>query len=164
MMILTICWRNQWRSNKQTKTVTAPKKFLNGDIMIDYYLDIFWGVTNLLRFKKVLEYRGMDHFDVLPDGWVETTHSSGLPVYLVFVFLSIFQSLLFLASANSVLYVLPSLFHWSWLRSKSQVGIKIILSKNILVFDTECRNRRFLVCFKRKFGRKLRKGRKKTKA
>ncbi|KAI1716726.1 microprocessor complex subunit DGCR8 [Ditylenchus destructor] len=34
------------------------------------------------RFKRVLEYRGTDHFDVLPDGWVEVTHSSGLPVYL----------------------------------------------------------------------------------
>uniref|UniRef100_A0A915DUP7 Microprocessor complex subunit DGCR8 n=1 Tax=Ditylenchus dipsaci TaxID=166011 RepID=A0A915DUP7_9BILA len=34
------------------------------------------------RLKRVLEYRGTDHFDVLPDGWVEVTHSSGLPVYL----------------------------------------------------------------------------------
>uniref|UniRef100_A0A914H1J6 Microprocessor complex subunit DGCR8 n=1 Tax=Globodera rostochiensis TaxID=31243 RepID=A0A914H1J6_GLORO len=34
------------------------------------------------KFKRVLEFRGMDHFDVLPDGWVEITHASGLPVYL----------------------------------------------------------------------------------
>ncbi|KAI1707074.1 microprocessor complex subunit DGCR8 [Ditylenchus destructor] len=34
------------------------------------------------RLKRVLEYRGTDHFDVLPDGWVEVTHASGLPVYL----------------------------------------------------------------------------------
>lgn len=31
-------------------------------------------------------YRGTDHFDVLPDGWVEVTHSSGLPVYLVYLY------------------------------------------------------------------------------
>ncbi|KAL3080827.1 hypothetical protein niasHS_014932 [Heterodera schachtii] len=34
------------------------------------------------KFKRVLEFRGMDHFDVLPDGWVEITHASGLPVFL----------------------------------------------------------------------------------
>uniref|UniRef100_A0A915MNJ4 Microprocessor complex subunit DGCR8 n=1 Tax=Meloidogyne javanica TaxID=6303 RepID=A0A915MNJ4_MELJA len=34
------------------------------------------------RFKRVLEYRANDHFNVLPDGWVEITHASGLPVYL----------------------------------------------------------------------------------
>ncbi|KAF7629986.1 hypothetical protein Mgra_00009015 [Meloidogyne graminicola] len=34
------------------------------------------------RLKRVLEYRANDHFNVLPDGWVEITHASGLPVYL----------------------------------------------------------------------------------
>jgi hypothetical protein len=33
--------------------------------------------------KRVLAYRGVDHFDVLPEGWVEITHASGLPVYFV---------------------------------------------------------------------------------
>uniref|UniRef100_A0A915LBF9 Phosphodiesterase n=1 Tax=Meloidogyne javanica TaxID=6303 RepID=A0A915LBF9_MELJA len=28
------------------------------------------------RFKRVLEYRANDHFNVLPDGWVEITHAS----------------------------------------------------------------------------------------
>ncbi|MFH4977865.1 hypothetical protein AB6A40_004574 [Gnathostoma spinigerum] len=32
--------------------------------------------------KVVLAHRGTDYFDVLPEGWVEVTHTSGLPVYL----------------------------------------------------------------------------------
>ncbi|VDM36746.1 unnamed protein product [Toxocara canis] len=32
--------------------------------------------------KTVLAHRGIDYFDVLPEGWVELTHTSGLPVYL----------------------------------------------------------------------------------
>uniref|UniRef100_A0A0N5AVM4 DRBM domain-containing protein n=1 Tax=Syphacia muris TaxID=451379 RepID=A0A0N5AVM4_9BILA len=34
------------------------------------------------REKVVLAHRDMDYFDVLPEGWVEVTHSSGLPIYL----------------------------------------------------------------------------------
>uniref|UniRef100_A0A1I8AFN1 DRBM domain-containing protein n=1 Tax=Steinernema glaseri TaxID=37863 RepID=A0A1I8AFN1_9BILA len=34
------------------------------------------------RSKRVLEHRGYDHFDVLPQGWVEVSHESGLIVYL----------------------------------------------------------------------------------
>lgn len=26
--------------------------------------------------------RGRDHFDVLPEGWIEVTHNSGMPIYL----------------------------------------------------------------------------------
>ncbi|KAK0425775.1 hypothetical protein QR680_009378 [Steinernema hermaphroditum] len=35
-----------------------------------------------VRTKRVLEHRGYDHFDVLPQGWVEVSHESGLTVYL----------------------------------------------------------------------------------
>ncbi|VDK24158.1 unnamed protein product, partial [Anisakis simplex] len=35
-----------------------------------------------MREKIVLAHRGVDYFDVLPEGWVELTHTSGLPVYL----------------------------------------------------------------------------------
>ncbi|VDD92190.1 unnamed protein product [Enterobius vermicularis] len=34
------------------------------------------------REKVVLAHRDTDYFDVLPEGWVEVTHSSGLPIYL----------------------------------------------------------------------------------
>lgn len=40
----------------------------------------------LFRFKRILEFKGTDHFDVLPNGWIEVTHYSGLPVYLVIIF------------------------------------------------------------------------------
>lgn len=36
-----------------------------------------------VRKKRVLEFRPADPFSVLPDGWIEITHNSGLPVYLV---------------------------------------------------------------------------------
>lgn len=35
----------------------------------------------LIIHKRVLQYKGTNYFDVLPAGWVEITHSSGLPVY-----------------------------------------------------------------------------------
>ena len=34
------------------------------------------------RMKRVLEFRAIDHMNVLPDGWMEITHASGLPVFL----------------------------------------------------------------------------------
>ncbi|XP_052870079.1 microprocessor complex subunit DGCR8 [Anopheles cruzii] len=34
------------------------------------------------RFKKVLDEKGRNHFEVLPEGWVQATHVSGMPLYL----------------------------------------------------------------------------------
>lgn len=34
------------------------------------------------RFKIILEERGKNHFEVLPEGWVQVTHNTGMPVYL----------------------------------------------------------------------------------
>ncbi|XP_067135138.1 microprocessor complex subunit DGCR8 [Centruroides vittatus] len=34
------------------------------------------------RQKVVLKAKGCDHFDILPEGWIEVTHHSGMPVYL----------------------------------------------------------------------------------
>jgi len=34
------------------------------------------------RTKTVLKKRGQDYFEVLPEGWIEATHSSGMPLYL----------------------------------------------------------------------------------
>ncbi|XP_049285755.1 microprocessor complex subunit DGCR8 [Anopheles funestus] len=34
------------------------------------------------RFKQVLEEKGRNHFEVLPEGWVQATHTSGMPLYL----------------------------------------------------------------------------------
>lgn len=32
--------------------------------------------------KIVLQEVGRNHFEVLPEGWVQVTHNSGMPVYL----------------------------------------------------------------------------------
>lgn len=34
------------------------------------------------KFKTVLEEKGRNHFDVLPEGWLQVTHNSGMPIYL----------------------------------------------------------------------------------
>ncbi|XP_058823368.1 microprocessor complex subunit DGCR8 [Topomyia yanbarensis] len=34
------------------------------------------------RFKEVLEEKGRNHFEVLPEGWVQATHISGMPLFL----------------------------------------------------------------------------------
>lgn len=34
------------------------------------------------RTKTVLKKRGQDYFEVLPEGWIEVTHLSGMPLYL----------------------------------------------------------------------------------
>lgn len=34
------------------------------------------------KLKVVLEERGKNHFEVLPAGWVDISHNSGIPVYL----------------------------------------------------------------------------------
>ncbi|XP_055679249.1 microprocessor complex subunit DGCR8 [Lutzomyia longipalpis] len=34
------------------------------------------------RSKIVLEEKGRNHFEVLPEGWVQVTHNSGIPLYL----------------------------------------------------------------------------------
>ncbi|VDP45206.1 unnamed protein product [Soboliphyme baturini] len=35
-----------------------------------------------IREKIVLRNRGTEYFEVLPDGWIDVTHNSGIPVYL----------------------------------------------------------------------------------
>lgn len=32
--------------------------------------------------KTVLIEKGQNHFDVLPEGWIQVTHNSGMPLYL----------------------------------------------------------------------------------
>ncbi|XP_015923719.1 titin homolog [Parasteatoda tepidariorum] len=35
-----------------------------------------------VKEKLILKVRGKDHFEVLPEGWIEVTHNSGIPIYL----------------------------------------------------------------------------------
>ncbi|XP_013779177.1 uncharacterized protein LOC106463668 [Limulus polyphemus] len=39
-------------------------------------------LAHIERHKVVLKVRGHDHFDMLPEGWIEVGHNSGMPVYL----------------------------------------------------------------------------------
>ncbi|XP_063706416.1 microprocessor complex subunit DGCR8 [Culicoides brevitarsis] len=34
------------------------------------------------KFKTVLDEKGRNHFEVLPEGWLQATHNSGIPIYL----------------------------------------------------------------------------------
>ncbi len=34
------------------------------------------------KMKIVLQEKGHNHFEVLPEGWVQVTHNSGMPLYL----------------------------------------------------------------------------------
>lgn len=34
------------------------------------------------RYKIVLDEKGRNHFEVLPEGWLQATHNSGMPIYL----------------------------------------------------------------------------------
>lgn len=40
------------------------------------------GTAHEVKEKVILKVRGHDHFDVLPEGWIQVTHNSGMPVYL----------------------------------------------------------------------------------
>ncbi|VDM97524.1 unnamed protein product [Thelazia callipaeda] len=83
--------QNQLEDIKKVDSL-LPGKDEDGDDDIDFLLekpveDAQTGKVVLpedgeMREKIVLAYRGAEYFDVLPEGWVEVTHSSGLPIYL----------------------------------------------------------------------------------
>lgn len=39
-------------------------------------------VAHEVKEKVILKVRGHDHFEVLPEGWIQVTHNSGMPIYL----------------------------------------------------------------------------------
>lgn len=54
---------------------------------VDLLLERFCETSNpppahIEKTKTVLKKRGQDYFEVLPEGWIEVTHSSGMPLYL----------------------------------------------------------------------------------
>lgn len=52
------------------------------DQLLESFLDGSNPPTHIERSKTVLKKRGQDYFEVLPEGWIEVTHSSGMPLYL----------------------------------------------------------------------------------
>lgn len=53
---------------------------------VDQLLESFYEGSNppahIEKTKTVLKKRGQDYFEVLPEGWIEVTHFSGMPLYL----------------------------------------------------------------------------------
>lgn len=39
-------------------------------------------IAHEVKEKVILKVWGHDHFDLLPEGWIQVTHNSGIPVYL----------------------------------------------------------------------------------
>lgn len=58
--ILRTCWTRSCRKTCETKRTRSEKR----------------------NCKTVLEERGRNHFEVLPEGWVQIVHNCGIPVYL----------------------------------------------------------------------------------
>lgn len=59
----------------------------NDDEEVDQLLESFYEGSNTVpshveKTKSVLKKRGQDYFEILPEGWIEVTHSSGMPLYL----------------------------------------------------------------------------------
>lgn len=52
------------------------------DQLLESFLDNPAQPSHIERTKTVLKKRGQDYFEVLPEGWIEATHSSGMPLYL----------------------------------------------------------------------------------
>nr|CAG4636952.1 EOG090X04U5 [Ceriodaphnia reticulata]SVE72889.1 EOG090X04U5 [Ceriodaphnia reticulata] len=60
------------RSRKRFKKGDGSAKPANGDGSMAYEE----------KEKIVLEEKGKNHFEVLPENWVQVTHNSGMPIYL----------------------------------------------------------------------------------
>lgn len=63
---------------------TSGKSSFLGDENVDQLLESYCqkAPTHIEKTKIVLKKRGQDHFEILPEGWIEVTHSSGIPLYL----------------------------------------------------------------------------------
>lgn len=66
---------------------SSSNSVIDDDDEVDQLLESFCdGVistpAHVEKTKSVLKKRGQDYFEVLPEGWIEVTHSSGMPLYL----------------------------------------------------------------------------------
>lgn len=52
------------------------------DQLLESFLESSTAPPHIERYKNVLKKRGQDYFEVMPEGWIEVTHSSGMPIYL----------------------------------------------------------------------------------
>nr|CAG4650917.1 EOG090X04U5 [Simocephalus serrulatus]SVE94191.1 EOG090X04U5 [Simocephalus serrulatus] len=63
---------DELKSTKRFKRGDGTAKPANGDASMAYEE----------KEKIVLEEKGKNHFEVLPENWVQVTHNSGMPIYL----------------------------------------------------------------------------------
>lgn len=52
------------------------------DQLLESFLESSNPPSHIEKTKTVVKKRGQDYFEVLPEGWIEVTHSSGMPLYL----------------------------------------------------------------------------------
>lgn len=73
-------------SNNSTTVSSSTSDIIANDDEVDQLLEHFYQESNvpthIEKTKSVLKKRGQDYFEVLPEGWIEVTHSSGIPIYL----------------------------------------------------------------------------------
>nr|CAG4641636.1 EOG090X04U5 [Eurycercus lamellatus] len=62
----------EFRTKKKFKRSDGSARATNGDSNMAYEE----------KEKIVLEEKGKNHFEVLPENWVQVTHNSGMPIYL----------------------------------------------------------------------------------
>lgn len=67
-------------------TASSPGSILDDNEEVDQLLESFYDESStpshIETTKSVIKKRGQDYFEVLPEGWIEVTHSSGMPLYL----------------------------------------------------------------------------------
>ena len=52
-------------------------------LKVHYCLLLFFKIFYLANFHNfVIIEKGKNHFEVLPENWVQVTHNSGMPIYL----------------------------------------------------------------------------------
>lgn len=72
--------------NNSSTVSSSNSDIIANDDEVDQLLEHFYQESNvpthIEKTKSVLKKRGQDYFEVLPEGWIEVTHSSGIPIYL----------------------------------------------------------------------------------
>lgn len=80
----------EYSESSSTSTVSSSGSGIDDDDEVDQLLESYCNdessnpapVIHTEKTKIVLKKRGQDYFEVLPEGWIEVTHSSGMPIYL----------------------------------------------------------------------------------
>lgn len=74
-------------SSSDSPSPSESSSLIDDDEEVDQLLESFYEGSNptpthLEKTKSILKKKGQDYFEILPEGWIEVTHSSGMPLYL----------------------------------------------------------------------------------